>query len=429
MKRLVAFILAVILLCSAAAASADGLPYLRQIPSGTKSDRSKLAPESYRQVVLIPFLPINYTNHDPWVVSFGPRAGACAWSFSQLQANFFDEEHDVSYIYSIGRTVVKSFLDNSKGEKHIVFDDDQRAAYVNPKNRSACGLIYLPEIDEGYSLMVTVSMPKVKSDEAVESLTAAIIDEMNRVEGEMAVRVEPQLWIDSTCAGVKMRCPQPNRDKMLVFDVPTLTRYTEEGAFEARMIITGVDDDPSVEGYVVFAPNNCIEVEVGLTEDKKTFSEKDLEDCAVVTLDRGLECSVQMSGLKKNGRSGFVSAFFEVPGAENLYTSIRLSGYGVRWSSFEEAAADLNEIVRRMLFISAVSDPYVPAATDEPAAQASGENENVWICPACEAENSGNFCTNCGAKRPEDDGKWECPNCKAENDGNFCANCGAKKTQ
>ena len=52
-------------------------------------------------------------------------------------------------------------------------------------------------------------------------------------------------------------------------------------------------------------------------------------------------------------------------------------------------------------------------------------------CPKCgtQLEVGTTFCTNCGAKRPEDDGKWECPNCKAENDGNFCANCGAKKTQ
>ncbi len=53
-------------------------------------------------------------------------------------------------------------------------------------------------------------------------------------------------------------------------------------------------------------------------------------------------------------------------------------------------------------------------------AQAGG-----WKC-ACGTENSGNFCANCGAKKPATG--WKCA-CGAENNGNFCANCGAKKPE
>ena len=49
---------------------------------------------------------------------------------------------------------------------------------------------------------------------------------------------------------------------------------------------------------------------------------------------------------------------------------------------------------------------------------------NTWKC-SCGAENSGNFCTNCGAKKPESS-TWKC-SCGTENSGNFCTNCGAKK--
>ena len=45
-----------------------------------------------------------------------------------------------------------------------------------------------------------------------------------------------------------------------------------------------------------------------------------------------------------------------------------------------------------------------------------------WVC-SCGTANKGNFCSNCGAKKPEN---WKC-SCGTENTGNFCQNCGAKR--
>lgn len=57
-----------------------------------------------------------------------------------------------------------------------------------------------------------------------------------------------------------------------------------------------------------------------------------------------------------------------------------------------------------------------PAA---PAAPAAGS----WKC-SCGATATGNFCTECGAKKPADG--WTCA-CGAVNKGKFCSQCGAKK--
>ena len=57
-----------------------------------------------------------------------------------------------------------------------------------------------------------------------------------------------------------------------------------------------------------------------------------------------------------------------------------------------------------------------PVPTPAPAA-------NSWTC-ACGAVVSGKFCTECGAKKPEDG--WACA-CGAVNKGKFCSECGAKK--
>ena len=64
------------------------------------------------------------------------------------------------------------------------------------------------------------------------------------------------------------------------------------------------------------------------------------------------------------------------------------------------------------------------------AQQAAG-----WTCPQCGQEgNTGKFCNNCGAKKPEPkpaeaDG-WTCPNCGHQgNTGKFCNECGTKRPE
>ena len=60
------------------------------------------------------------------------------------------------------------------------------------------------------------------------------------------------------------------------------------------------------------------------------------------------------------------------------------------------------------------------AAAPKPAPAA-----NTWTC-SCGATVSGNFCPECGAKKPEPEAGWTC-SCGAVNMGKFCSNCGAKK--
>lgn len=48
-----------------------------------------------------------------------------------------------------------------------------------------------------------------------------------------------------------------------------------------------------------------------------------------------------------------------------------------------------------------------------------------WICPNCNTQNNGKFCTNCGTAKPEAaSGAWFCSECGTKNEGKFCTNCG-----
>ena len=71
----------------------------------------------------------------------------------------------------------------------------------------------------------------------------------------------------------------------------------------------------------------------------------------------------------------------------------------------------------------------VPLGEAQQAAQpekavSSAAPEGNWKC-SCGAVNTGKFCVECGAKKPEEG--WICPSCGASNQGKFCMECGAKR--
>ena len=61
----------------------------------------------------------------------------------------------------------------------------------------------------------------------------------------------------------------------------------------------------------------------------------------------------------------------------------------------------------------------------QPAAPAAPK-EDTWKC-GCGAENTGKFCSECGAPKPAEAAGWTCSVCGALNKGKFCSECGAKK--
>ena len=80
-------------------------------------------------------------------------------------------------------------------------------------------------------------------------------------------------------------------------------------------------------------------------------------------------------------------------------------------------AAQAGGIDAQSLYAMGAQQPAKPAA---PAAQAEG-----WTCPSCGHKAFGNFCPECGTKKPVDG--WTCPGCGKVNKGKFCTECGAKK--
>lgn len=77
-------------------------------------------------------------------------------------------------------------------------------------------------------------------------------------------------------------------------------------------------------------------------------------------------------------------------------------------------------------------NPIMNGASDIGSGVMNGitATDNTWNCSCGKMGIDGNFCTNCGAKKPEPvDATWDCACGKKGIDGNFCSNCGAKKPE
>ena len=68
----------------------------------------------------------------------------------------------------------------------------------------------------------------------------------------------------------------------------------------------------------------------------------------------------------------------------------------------------------------------------QPAPAAPAAPANGWTCSCGQSGITGNFCPNCGSKKPEPKpaaGSWKCPQCGAAASGKFCPECGTKKPE
>ena len=77
------------------------------------------------------------------------------------------------------------------------------------------------------------------------------------------------------------------------------------------------------------------------------------------------------------------------------------------------------------MMAGATTSPWQNATPAQSSSNNVTDSAESWECPECKKQAKGNFCPNCGTKKPE---KAFCPNCgkKVEKDTKFCPDCGTK---
>ena len=151
----------------------------------------------------------------------------------------------------------------------------------------------------------------------------------------------------------------------------------------------------------------------GLTEAEimkaKGYSEKDV-----------LQADVQKayaSGLGQMGANGGGGAIGDI------------AGLGVTLGAMGGIMGMTKEAMSPMFGATQITPETVTPSMQPQQIQPQQTTANTWDCACGQTGIIGNFCSNCGAKRPVQEAveTWDCACGQTGITGNFCSNCGAKR--
>ena len=447
MKKLIALLLALALLL-AASAFAETLPYIWQLPQYTYVRVTLMTEESYPEVRLIPTFPFRlFTSNpiDPLFLCFPGPEGASVARFDSYSAHYLDVENQIQYTYNAEESdSFEEFINDAAEEQYILLDGASGvAACIEPEDGYAYGMIATKEFGKSAKLWIRLNLGKLDSkmplDTRVESLSAAILTEVERVCSQMHYETYAPYWSSGQFAGIKILDYSFQKLCRLDFPVEELM-YEDGGAREASFFVTKVDGT-KLEGIYSFDPDLYVEVEVdcdSFSYPASKLEEQDPNACRV-TLDDGSEWLFYSDNINDDGSIYSWHASKVIDGLTDhdrpMYLTLHYSGNRIQWTDLEDCMQSVAKWEAGMTFVDPADDPYVaPVKTVPTEAPAEVHEAEGWTCPGCGAENNtGNFCGECGTARPEPETieaeDWICPNCGTENRGNFCGECGTPRPE
>lgn len=419
----------------------EGKPYARQIYQDKFLATLYIAPETYPEVCLTPFSVSSIIQKwdEPWYVRFAVPNDMYPSRFDNKECAFLSEETGRQYVYTaLPRETYEDFLYNCENETYIIYDGSEgKAAYIDPSRKCAYGLLNLSEIGREPKLHVATYLDSfdesLAGEELVATLTQMIVTEIARIESSKSVAKEEQYWSFDQFAGVKTPSIH-NEGKMLVLDMPCITLPSADGNFiSVNMYVTEIRNN-----HLTFfgkTDNVFLTLEVDFGGLNSCVDYKDDIDTYEMVVSNGTAYDVNISDFSKKGESNSLSmsqlisenaGFRHENDFLNLY--VYVGGLDHGWKSVDDAKATLESIAQCIKIVDYDSDPYIPGDsgsllvssgnTEKTQEESSGQAEDGgWICPKCNASNTGNFCINCGEKKPEASAVWVCSSCNVENTG------------
>ena len=429
-KLLIPCVAAAVLLTGSVSAGADELPYIRELPQYSYVRATLLSQESYPEIRLHPgyaySLFSDYQDEAANFLCFPGPDGALAESFSMSDAYYLDDANAIQYSYYVTSSdSYEEFVNEATDPAWVLKDgSDGIAVRVDPDRLKGYGMIGTPEFGASAKLLVQVGLDrldrKMPAETLVQSLSDAILAEVDRISQSMHYETMEPYWSAGKYAGIKFL--DYDFEQLLKVDFPVISVNDQDGnAVEAPFIPTEVGGT-DMDGIIDFGNGAYIEVEIEFSDYSYAASKLEENDPEAVelTVENGGSWLFYTGSKRDDGTFSLWYASKKL-GIQNsygddIYLSISFNGNGVSWTDAADAMKDIAKFDSAVL-MNAADDPYVPqeapAAEAAPAegeavpaaeaAPAEGEAapaEGTWVCPECQQENIGNFCSNCGAKRP-----------------------------
>ena len=440
------------LMLTGAAVSAEELPYLRELPQYNYYSTTLLTEESYPEVCITPEYPSimlsDYYDGEPLFLCFAGPEGASPEHFDNDEAGYIDEDQQIQYYYQVAESAsFEEFINEAAEDDYILLDgSDGTAARIDPDKNAAYGMIKTTEFGKSSKLYIKIVLDslstKMPLETRVGALTEAILPEVERVSGAMRYEVFDSYWSAGKFGGVKLL--DYDFQTLMTVAFPSMELTAGDGSKLTGTYIPTRLRGNDFSGLIYFGKglNADLDIEYDTYSYAQYQLEENADDVFTHTFDSGNEWIVYISNRDSENKpfgwyaTHFVDYESEYSGQYGL--SIHVSSTnGIRWADENDVLTDLEKF-DSFIFGSPADDPYTPPEKSE-AVESTGEGaeaepagdesaEAAWTCPGCGEENTGNFCTNCGSPKPEENGAWTCPECGQEgNEGNFCSNCGAAR--
>ena len=363
MKKLIALLLGLALLCGCAAAFAEGeeLPYLETVPNDNYyGGVTTLTDASYPQVCISPFNAYELFARDkkePMYVTFPcPEGVACSGfavdssDFAIVDTNNCDREYfyqaTTSYSYEV-------FLSKVEDESNILMDGSNGvAAYIKPDSNRAYALFGLDEIEKSaklYVQMYLVNQRDKTDEEKVEALKTAITEEVARLQGSMAIVKADKLWTDGTYKGVNLYIKNAP-GQHLKMDLPEMTFHFDGVEFGGKPFVTRVNKS-AFDACVSVNREKNVNIEAAVDTYSYVYYNREESDITKATLSDGNEWGIYVAN-DKDGKPYSVHAarvLYTVDNngeAQPYYLTIQMdcASSGMYWADVNAFIQDLDQL-------------------------------------------------------------------------------------
>ena len=363
MKKLIALLLGLAMLCGCAAAFAEDstLPVMEAGLLVEYNRGIALTQESYPRICLSPYGAASLyesTYRDPWYVTFPCPEGALCLEFDTNSCQLFNPDTATQYLYQLRDDYsYESFLNKCDDEANILTDgSDGIASYISPKGCKFYLLVGLNEMMKGAKLCVTVYVASLyRADDAEKAAKLKEAAEAEAARLRESIAKADSFWTEGAYSSVKMASEQV-KDATLTVKLGEAAFHFTDNEVQSALFPVSLHSD-RLSCYAVKERGVAMNVEINVDTYSAVYYDRDESEITRATLSDGDEWGFYAGNIDDNGRpfnvyaSKIVSNVDQYGSEKSVYLNIQLNpAGGLYWADMNAFQADLDALLPMIQF-------------------------------------------------------------------------------